>query len=285
MRGKNLTVDIGGISIAVTCYSNKELSFPDNYEQFITDKNPEVFLNVWDCDAPHFSLGKKVFDSENVSTYRSGEEFIIFFRILKRVDTLPRSVTKINPRLKSIDLYVKSDEHEQCFYPLPFLSRFIVANILSWGLGVIMHASGISDNGQGIIFAGYSGAGKTTLAALWKSANRTILDDDRVIVRKKEECFWLCGTPWFENIQFSSPEMCPLERIFFVEHAKRNTVVQKKGVDALRDILSHTFCPTWYVPGMQFTMDFLSELVRRVPCYHLGFVPDESIVDFVGKIC
>ena len=34
---------------------------------------------------------------------------------------------------------------------------------------------------------------------------------------------------------------------------------------------------------MAFTLDFLDDLVTRVPCYELAFTPDRSAVEFVGE--
>ena len=35
---------------------------------------------------------------------------------------------------------------------------------------------------------------------------------------------------------------------------------------------------------MTFTLQFLDELCQAVPCYELGFVPDQSAVEY-GDVC
>jgi hypothetical protein len=276
-----VTVTIGGVNIAIVPHSDKEFRIPNNCEQFVTSGKPEEFLHVWDCDAPHFSLGKNIFNSEEVSAYISSEGLTIISHAPDRPDALSK-VIRVNPRLRSIDLYAKSDEAEQYFDPLkPYLLRILMINIFSQGLGALVHASGVNDKGWGMLFAGASGSGKSTIANLWKDRNCTVLGEDTIIIRKRKERFWMYGVPWKDDT-ISSPGTCLLENIFFIEHAAENNIAQEK--DALRNILSNSLFPYWNKSGIEFVMDLLSELVKRIPYYNLGFVPNESIVDFIRSI-
>jgi len=279
MSDRHIIVTIGGISIAIIPHSDKEFHLPNNCMQFVTSRKPEEFLHVWDCDAPHFSLEKNMFNSGDTSAYVSGEELIIISHSSDKPEALSQKVIRINPRLRSTDLYYRSAENEQYFDPLKhYLFRILMIHIFSQGLGVMVHASGVNDSGRGMMFAGRSGAGKSTMAALWKDRNCTVLGEDTVIIRKIEDRFWLYGVPWKDST-LSSPETCPLEDIFFIEHAQENNIVQEKGT--LKSILHHSLFPLWNKPGMKFVTDSLSELVKKVPCYNLGFVPNQSVVDFI----
>lgn len=62
--------------------------------------------------------------------------------------------------------------------------------------GLLLHAAGVISNGKGYVFFGHSGAGKTTTARLSLTANKTVLSDDLVIVKKRGEKFWLYGVPF-----------------------------------------------------------------------------------------
>ena len=85
--------------------------------------------------------------------------------------------------------------------------------------GVITHSCGITMNGKGILFVGESGAGKSTLARLWNhEENIDVLSDDRIVVRKKGNEFWMYGTPWHGEARFASPRGARIERIFFLKH-------------------------------------------------------------------
>src|SRR2546428_115100 len=49
----------------------------------------------------------------------------------------------------------------------PF-GELVLINLLSQGRGVLLHALGVSNRGEGLLFVGRSGSGKTTLANLYK---------------------------------------------------------------------------------------------------------------------
>jgi serine kinase of HPr protein (carbohydrate metabolism regulator) len=94
--------------------------------------------------------------------------------------------------------------------------ELLMVNYLAQERGVIIHGCGIEKNGKGILFVGESGAGKSTLAKLWDQEDGVdVLSDDRIIVRKKGEQFWMYGTPWHGDAKFASPETVRLERILF----------------------------------------------------------------------
>ena len=56
-------------------------------------------------------------------------------------------------------------------YPLHYpLDELLMVHLLARGRGVEIHGSGIVDaDGYGTLFAGQSGAGKTTMSRLWLS--------------------------------------------------------------------------------------------------------------------
>ena len=148
--------------------------------------------------------------------------------------------------------------------------------------GMIMHASGIDDDGRGMLFVGESGAGKSTLSNLWHQQNgAAIFSDDRVILREKDGEYWMYGTPWHGEARFVSPRSVKLERIFFLQHDHSNAVRSLNRADAVVEFLKASFPPFWDSDGVAFAMAFLSDLAEAVPCQALSFKPDASIVDFV----
>jgi hypothetical protein len=282
MPTEQITVSIGGIAIEMTSHSRNDLYIPPAYERFVADGKPDVFLRIWEDSPPNRLLGKKMFDAEGLRAYQSGEEAIIVFQI-PGTDIHSQNTIVLNRRFKTVDLYAQIYK-QQHFHPLQrSLAEILVITMLTWEQGVMIHACGINDNQRGMIFAGVSGAGKTTMANLWRR-KAAILSEDTVIIRKRQEQYWVYGTPWVKDVDLSSPDSCPLERIFFIEHAVENSSSQKKNVEAVTGILPHLLGPMWNATGMQFAMGFLSKMVRSTPCYTLGFAPDERIVDYVRTL-
>jgi hypothetical protein len=160
------------------------------------------------------------------------------------------------------------------------LGQIFMICLLSQYRGIMVHASGIDDNGRGYLFAGHSGHGKSTLCSLWEGSAR-ILTDDRIILRRTDEGFLMYPTPWPGSYSSVTARPTILEKIFFVSHGEENSLVRKKLFDANCDLLTRSFPPLWDAEGMKFTMDFISDLIERVPCFDMAFVPDKSAIDYL----
>jgi hypothetical protein len=243
-----------------------------------------------DSDMPLNPPGQKIFDSDNLfSIYRNGEKLILNFHFQNADDMFPPKMMVFNPQSKSSFLYTYPPKQAKNPYLPPL--RPLMLFLLSQGRGVMLHACGIDDNGCGILFIGPSGSGKSTLANLWKDKKGVkILNDELVIIRKREECFWIYGTPWHGapwpgNSQLYSAGMCPLKKIFFikpsVEKFEENIAMRKKDIDSIAAMLPQSFPQYWDASCIQFNIDFLAELIRETQCYELDFMPNENIIDFV----
>ncbi len=75
--------------------------------------------------------------------------------------------------------------------------------------------------------------------------------------------------------------LSPLEKVFFLRHAEGNHARRVEGITAASMLLARSFPPLWDAEGMQFTLDLLAQLTAAVPCYELGFLPDEQAVEYV----
>jgi len=145
--------------------------------------------------------------------------------------------------------------------------------------GIICKACGIERDGKGYLFMGRSGEGKSTIANLLKG-EADILEDDRIIVRKIEESFWMYGAPWDRNLDILSPRGVRIEKILFLRHGRENSIIHKEGREALLSFLIRCLPPPW-MEEMECMIEFCSEIVRSIPCYELYFLPDESAVEFL----
>ena len=173
---------------------------------------------------------------------------------------------------------------DEPLYPLQYpLDELLFINLLARGRGVEIHSCGVSDaDGNGYLFVGESGAGKSTSGRIWlREPGVQLLSDDRIIVRREGDKFWMYGTPWHGEAELSAALKVELKRIFFLRHGESNRVVPQRRVEAAARLFSNAF-PTFYnAEGLSFTLEFLDELTGSVPCAELVFVPDERVVDFV----
>src|SRR3954464_14964565 len=101
---------------------------------------------------------------------------------------------------------------ELAWNPLEYpLDELLMMNRLALGRGAELHSCGVSVAGQGYLFAGHSGAGKSTTAKLWVENRRgTILSDDRIIIRRVGSSFEMHGTPWHGEAGLAQKSSVPL---------------------------------------------------------------------------
>jgi hypothetical protein len=171
-------------------------------------------------------------------------------------------------------------------YPLEYpLDELLMIHRLACGEGVEMHAVGIVDDaGQGHLFLGHSGAGKSTTARLWKSeSNAHILSDDRIILRQRDGRIWMYGTPWHGDAGIASPDAAPLSRIYLLEHASRTQLVSLSPGRAAAELFTRSFVPHHSQEGLQFTLRFLERVTREIPCSVFRFLPDKSAVEAICR--
>lgn len=237
-----------------------ELEVDSIFHHFITNEEPDVRIHVhWGSTPPSHPYGD-VFETKYTKIALATDSRYGDMHI-----TLPRDSQDILP-----------------YTPQSFLDVAIMTSLLGSGRVIAIHACGVDDNGQGFLFTGPSDSGKTTLANLWKGYQGvTVLGDERLFLRKREHRYWVYGSPLKGGANLFSPKGAPLERIFFIKHADRNVASPKRGKDAVISLLTQSFPDWYYHMNMQYPLDFCIELSQRVPCYDLGFMPSQEVVDFV----
>ena len=172
--------------------------------------------------------------------------------------------------------------------PLEYpLDEILMVHLLSFDRGVLLHACGIEYNDGGIVFVGVSGSGKSTIANLYKKIKEVnILSDDRIIVRRQNTSFYIYGTPWHGDSGVCSQRKTPLKAIFFLKHSPQNFCRRLSSVDAVSRLFVCSFPTFWDKRGLEYTLSVCSHLAEDTPCYELGFVPDDSTLEFLNnRLC
>jgi hypothetical protein len=269
--------------------------YPGHHSFQVPGGEPDIKLRYYYGPIPDIALAisqeNLVFASGGLWGCYRHEDRLVFALAPVDYEAPPYRVVIMDADLREGDVFTRplneALDGRSTPYPAevaPFeypLDELLMVNFLSRGRGVILHASGVGDAGQGLLFVGVSGAGKSTLAELWSKMPVTLLSDDRIIVRRKEGRLRMYGTPWHGDALISSPDSTPVERIYFIQHAPKNYVEELTPADATARLLVRCFPPFYDKAGMEFTLDFLGQIAQEMPCYELGFVPDAGIIDFV----
>ncbi|MGV8042266.1 MAG: hypothetical protein AB2L07_20180 [Thermoanaerobaculaceae bacterium] len=172
------------------------------------------------------------------------------------------------------------------FYALQYpLDELLFTNLLARGRGIELHGCGLVDEaGNGLLFVGHSGAGKSTTAGLWvQEPGVRILSDDRIIVRLIDGELRMYGTPWHGEARHSLPEHAVLRRILVLEHGQSNHLERLPRGAAASALMSRSFVPHYSAPGLEFSLAFVAQVVELVPCEVLRFVPGPEAVELVRR--
>jgi hypothetical protein len=134
--------------------------------------------------------------------------------------------------------------------------------------------------GQGFLFVGHSGAGKSTIVIQLKEEGE-ILCDDRMIVRRWPECFHIHGTWSHGDVPTVSPASAPLRAIFLLEQAPHNRLIPiMERKEIVRRLPFFVIKPLVTADWWEKTLDLVGQMAHEVPVYRLQF--DRS--GQVGKI-
>jgi len=168
--------------------------------------------------------------------------------------------------------------------PLEYpLDELLLVSLLAQRRGVEVHGLGVRDSrGNGLLFAGQSGAGKTTLARLWAEASKdTILSDDRIVLRPTGDGITMYGTPWHGEAMYADPGSASLRQIFLLKHGTEDRLTGLAPAQAAARLFACSFVPFHNPEGLAFSLGFLERVVREIPCQELTFTPHEGVVRYV----
>lgn len=199
-----------------------------------------------------------------------------------------RRLAVFEPDFRSGAVYVELTRRDLAEYPYPLsapLDRVLFVNIITHGLGLMLHACGVVQNGKGYIFAGPPNAGKTTLSKLWARASEaTILGDECLILRRQGSQFWVYGTPWVGEANLFSPLGVPVEGVYFIRHSRQNSLQPIPPNRAAEQLLSQSILTPYDPFAVQSGLDLCLDFVSQICAYDFGFVPDESSVELIQKV-
>jgi len=275
---------IGDLTLGFTAHGMDVHLDPDHQSFVVPSQNCEIEIDLEWVDSLLPADGKKLFDSGAVWTLYEGADHYVFDFATPVLGPRPYKRLLIDQHFtRGRVLFVRA-----CFpdktsiraleYPL---DELIVTNRLARGRGVEVHGCGITDDARSsFLFIGHSGAGKSTTTRLWDSVSGArILSDDRIVVRKREDRFFMYGTPWHGDAGFASPQEASINQIFVLEHGERNEIVAMPQAAAAAEIFSRCFLPFHDPQALTATLAYLDDLTRTVPCYKFRFLPNHSAVE------
>ncbi len=271
-------------SISAPC-SRRDFFLPESYGEFSTDQPVDVTILVH-YDGLRDLEGEdleRIFDSGESWAFRRLEDRNVILLGGRSLDDDLYGFAVLDQEVDRVDVHLEPETLPDGRLPDPLqfpLGEILMICRLGGGGGIMAHACGVDDNGQGYLFAGNSTHGKSTMARLW-SEEATILNDDRIVLRSGGEGWLMYGTPWHGEYSAVSPRGVPLEKIFFLHHGAAAVTCALKGAAAAAKLFARSFLPLWNSDGVGQALACCEMLAREVPCFDLDFAPDKRVVEAV----
>jgi hypothetical protein len=304
---EEVRVEIGGIGLSLRFSSGRIGKTEEDalvMEHFIKEGRNDFFIEVKEDNPPEYQQNRILFQSGRIWRVFEGDGRVIFelnrsYAMADRLhdeanrpyDDGESDITHVcvmEKNLPKATMYIPrqaTDADKARGWSLEPLMRglgqLIAVSILHNYQGLLIHSAGIRVDGEGILFCGISGAGKTTLARLWLAKGVEVLSDDRVIVRKEKENYFIYGSPWPGDAAVVSSGKAPLRKIVFISKAQQNTCTPLETRESYHKLITQCFPAFWSRESMEFSLMFCRELAENIDCSIFGFVPDESAVEFV----
>ena len=147
-----------------------------------------------------------------------------------------------------------------------------------WHDVLFFHAAAIEMNGRGYLFAGKSGAGKTTHIRLWQKVFEkkvSVINGDKPLISFRENAPVIYGSPWRGKERLGSALSAPVKALCFVEKSDENRL-EPIGAEAALERVFDQIPRYAQAEAMIKTLELVEKLLTQVPCYVLYCRMDEQ---------
>ena len=284
---------IGGLTIRVEAdLPFAGSTFRPKFEDFRVDgPGPDMISIRHHFELPDISgrdLGEIVYQTPPWEIHRKGGGWIyrgIFpgpgDERTHRLIAFAGDHTKARVFNPSPELFLRGDLDSLMLLPS---DQILLARALPGFGGLFIHAAGVDLRGNGLLFAGPSEAGKSTIVKMLAGPAR-ILCDDRTIVRRSGSGFEVHGSWSHGEVATVSPGRAPLRAVFFLRQADENRLVPVAGRSkAVRDFLPRVVRPLVTADWWEAVLELVAELTKAVPFYDLYFDRSGAIVERLEEI-
>lgn len=287
----NLDLEIAGVRLQIVPPADVRLRSPGPLYRgfratvFDAGKVPAIAIRLSTNGFPSLrGLRQRFAAADSWSVLEGGGRRWIVFHPAQRVE--PHWIARFDECVRRVTVFCKAHPlkggkgrpvlDQPVSYPL---DQLLMMHHLARRRGMLLHAAGVVIAGKAYLFAGASGAGKSTFSLLLAAARAgKMLSDERVIVRLVKGNWVAFGTPWAGTANIASAASAPLAGIFLLKHGKANRIVPLDPVSAADRMLPMISIP-WYDPDAAAPIvAFVKRLASRVPAHEFSFVRDGSAV-------
>ena len=254
----------------------KNYIFVDSPFEIISKRAEEFYKDFYTAESRTPIQKINICDFQDISDFSYGLEYPTkkyshFFRNREN----PTSMMFANEDWTKVDICRgMNGEYSNELVVTAVYSRLCSLNTL------LLHASYVDYNGNGIVFTGPSGIGKTTQAELWeKYRDAKIINGDKVFIRYVDDKFFAYGSPWKGSSQYGLNHKSELKGIVVLLQSEKNCIRKLNDIEATQLFLPHVFMPRWSEKCMHYLLSSLNLLLEKIPIWLLECNLEEDAIN------
>ena len=257
-----VTVEIGGLPI--------QLHTSDPDFRRVIEERYAGFLNPSAVPACRFEIqltSNRLPADEDVSVFKRGSTWC-----LRRGDFRAEW-----------DLHRREGWIRQCAnpYSIDSVLRITHSLLLAMEGGFQLHASSAIRNGRAFLFAGVSGAGKTTLVKL-APPDAVVLTDEISYVRRIANGYRAYGTPFAgELARPGANATAPVQQVCLLKQSRQNRLRPVKRSVAIRALMRHVLFFAQDKELVERVLDSVVHFVSSVEVVEMEFTPDQRAWELI----
>lgn len=260
----NAVITIGGIAVGVNTTDRDFLNIlQSRYAGFISTNTPAAFELDVELTPPTNTNP----DADVRVTYDSGRWLLERgdFRAEWEPAELRGSIRqKANP------------------FSIDAVLRIVHTLLLAKQGGFLLHSASAIRHGKAFLFAGVSGAGKTTISRL-APVDATLLTDEISYVRRNGDRYIAHGTPFTgELAKLGENVSAPVAGVYLLAQGPENRIEPVPAAEAGRALLANMLFFAKDSEMVHWAFQAACDFVDRVPVRRLTFVPDTRVWEMIG---
>ena len=165
------------------------------------------------------------------------------------------------------------------------LYRKISAGLLNYDT-LLFHGSAIAVDNQAYLFTAKSGTGKSTHTRLWRELffeRAVMVNDDKPLLRVREQEVTIVGTPWDGKHHLSTNIAVPLKAVCVLERSQTNHIEPMTVREAWPILMQQSNRPADPMKLKQ-VMCLIDRLSANIKLYRLGcnMEPSAAVIAYEG---
>ena len=167
-------------------------------------------------------------------------------------------------------------------YSIDSVFRIVHTLTLAREGGFLMHSASAIRNGKAFLFAGVSGAGKTTISRL-APPDATLLTDEISYVRKTHDGYKAFGTPFTGELAKPGENVsAPISALYLLAQGSENRIDRIPSAEAARSVLANMLFFAEDPELVESVFHSAFEFVSQIPVSRLTFMPDARVWELIG---